>query len=145
MELKGWGLGGQALEALRKLRTEKVQEVKEMKLKLDHLSTHKDSAHRLQTERQEGEGRERAIVAEMEQLSVKIEELEEVGCTGLGTPYHYRTRNEQMVGEWFCDLFYVLYSQCPIKVLGPCHLIVHPLNVLNFIHFGSLARPFLSK
>lgn len=77
----GSGTGAvQALEALRKLRTEKVQEVKEMKLKLDHLSTHKDSAHRLQTERQDGEARERAIAVEMDQLTAKIEELQEVGA-----------------------------------------------------------------
>jgi hypothetical protein len=34
----------QALEALRKLRSEKTQEVKEMKLKLEHLKTEKDIA-----------------------------------------------------------------------------------------------------
>lgn len=34
----------QALEALRKLRTEKTQEVKEMRLKLEHLKTNKDMA-----------------------------------------------------------------------------------------------------
>jgi hypothetical protein len=34
----------QALEALRKLRTEKVQEVKELKLKLEHTKTLKDQA-----------------------------------------------------------------------------------------------------
>ena len=31
----------QALEALRKLKSEKTQEVKEFKLRLDHLKTHK--------------------------------------------------------------------------------------------------------
>ena len=34
----------QALEALRKLRTEKAQEVKELKLKLEHTKTLKDQA-----------------------------------------------------------------------------------------------------
>jgi hypothetical protein len=34
----------QALEALRKLRTEKAQEAKEMRLKLDHTRTLKDQA-----------------------------------------------------------------------------------------------------
>ena len=37
----------QALEALRKLRTEKVQETKELKLKLEHLRTHKENADEL--------------------------------------------------------------------------------------------------
>lgn len=31
----------QALEALRKLRTEKAAEIKQFKLQLDHLKTHK--------------------------------------------------------------------------------------------------------
>lgn len=31
----------QALETLRKLRTEKTQEVKQFKLQLDHLKTHR--------------------------------------------------------------------------------------------------------
>ena len=37
----------QALEALRKLKTEKVQETKELKLKLEHVRTHKVNADQL--------------------------------------------------------------------------------------------------
>ena len=61
----------QALEALRKLRAEKVQEMKEIKLKTDHLRTNKDAAHRLRgdiTDLQEKEKTYRHQIRDLEDL-----------------------------------------------------------------------------
>ena len=70
---------GQALEALRKLRTEKVQEAKEMKLKLDHARTHKDNADQLRGQVQEGQAKEAALQKEIASLDQQMEQLQEVG------------------------------------------------------------------
>ncbi|KAK9807149.1 hypothetical protein WJX73_000402 [Symbiochloris irregularis] len=61
-----------ALEALRKLRTEKVQEAKELKLKLAHLKTHKDTADGLKAEVQEGREKEASIVAQITSLDEQL-------------------------------------------------------------------------
>ena len=68
----------QALEALRKLRTEKVQEAKEMRLKLEHLKTHKDNADSLKGERQEGQAKARALVAQIASLDDQLRSQDEV-------------------------------------------------------------------
>lgn len=66
-------VGPQALEALRKLRTEKVQEAKEMKLKLEHLKTHKDNADQLRQEIQEGKAKEETASAAINALEEQLQ------------------------------------------------------------------------
>ena len=63
----------QALEALRKLKAEKLQEAKEFKLRLDHLKTHKDTAGRLRTEVDGNTQRARETQEKIAQLQRDIE------------------------------------------------------------------------
>ena len=68
----------QALEALRKLRLEKVAELREFKLRLDHLKTHKDAAQRLRTEVSTGKTRQESLQKQIDELDVEICAQEEV-------------------------------------------------------------------
>ncbi len=73
----------QALEALRKLRTEKVAEVKEFKLRLDHLRTHKDTAARLRSDIEGGERQEAELSATISDIDGKLAELTQVRRTDI--------------------------------------------------------------
>ena len=68
----------QALDAFRKLRLEKVQEVKECKLKLEHLRTHKESAHKLRAEVEQGRQREQALEAQIQGLEDQLQQHKQV-------------------------------------------------------------------
>lgn len=68
----------QALEALRKLRLEKVQECKELKLQLEHLRTHKQAAHRLRSDVDQGGQREKALTAQIQALEAQLAEHSQV-------------------------------------------------------------------
>lgn len=70
----------QALEALRKLRTEKMAEVKEFKLRLDHLRTHKDTAARLRKDIDGGECQEAGLSSTISDIDGKLAEINQVGC-----------------------------------------------------------------
>ena len=61
------------MEALRKLKTEKTQEAKEFKLRLEHLKTHKDTAGRLRTEVDVSTQRAREAQEKILQLQQEIE------------------------------------------------------------------------
>lgn len=61
-----------ALEAIRKLRIEKVQEARELKLKLDHLKTHKETAQRLSTEVDHSKEKSRQLKVQMEEVQQDI-------------------------------------------------------------------------
>ena len=74
----------QALEALRKLRTEKMAEVKEFKLRLDHLRTHKDTAARLRKDIEGGERQEAELSRTISDIDGKLAEINQVGCRALG-------------------------------------------------------------
>jgi uncharacterized coiled-coil DUF342 family protein len=63
----------QALETLRKLRLEKTQEVKEMRLKLDTLKSHKDMAASFSADIAAGK-------AKAERLNQEIQELQVGDC-----------------------------------------------------------------
>lgn len=65
----------QALEAIRKMKTEKSHEIKEFKLKLDHLKTHRDSSQKLKNEVADGQERDRDINAQMQSLEDQIQVL----------------------------------------------------------------------
>ena len=67
-----------ALEALRKLRTEKVQEARELKLKLEHLKTHKDNADQLRGEVQQSRAKEAAVVAQITSLDEQLRGKDDV-------------------------------------------------------------------
>lgn len=71
-------LAAQALEALRKLRTEKMAEVKEFKLRLEHLRTHKDNAARLRKEVQDGEAQERKLLDQIRAIEEQLTQLQQV-------------------------------------------------------------------
>ena len=68
----------QALEALRKLRTEKMAEVKEFKLRLDHLRTHKDTAARLRKDVDGGERQEADLSATISDIDGKLADINQV-------------------------------------------------------------------
>lgn len=63
-----------ALEALRKLRTEKAQEVKELKLKLEHTKTLKDQAAKLRSEEKQGRARLRELQDQIGRLDTESQE-----------------------------------------------------------------------
>ncbi|GBF92537.1 DNA repair protein [Raphidocelis subcapitata] len=65
-----------ALDAFRKLKTEKTQELKEAKLKLENLKTHKDAAHKLRSQIASGRSNVAAAEAEISELRSKMEEIE---------------------------------------------------------------------
>ena len=62
-----------ALEELRKLKSKQNQELKEMRLRLDHLKTHKDLAARLRADFEVGSQRQHAYQAEVEDLEAQIQ------------------------------------------------------------------------
>lgn len=62
----------QALEAIRKLRLEKVQEVRELKLKLDHLKTHKEMAVHLSSEISDSQAVSHQMKSQMEEFQNQI-------------------------------------------------------------------------
>jgi hypothetical protein len=57
--------GDQALEGLRKLRTEKAAEAKEMRATLAHLSTHRETAARLRADAEGGAARAAELSAQI--------------------------------------------------------------------------------
>eukprot|EP00879_Flechtneria_rotunda_P006310 GHRR01006632.1.p1 GENE.GHRR01006632.1~~GHRR01006632.1.p1 ORF type:complete len:729 (+),score=251.26 GHRR01006632.1:230-2416(+) len=65
-----------ALESLRKLRLEKTQESREMKLKLETLRSHKDAAQRLTQDMQDGQAKADALKAQIQELQASIEQCE---------------------------------------------------------------------
>ena len=81
----------QALEALRKLRTEKMAEVKEFRLRLDPLRTHKDTASRLRKDVDGGERQETELSNSIQDIDGKLAEINQVGCSG---PAPISTRQE---------------------------------------------------
>jgi uncharacterized coiled-coil DUF342 family protein len=60
----------QALETLRKLRLEKTQEVKEMRLKLDTLKSHKDMAASFSADIASGKAKAERLNQEIQELQV---------------------------------------------------------------------------
>jgi DNA repair protein RAD50 len=58
-----------ALEELRKLRTKQAAEVREMRLKLEHLRTHKDAAAGLRARVEEGESKEARLAEEVRRVN----------------------------------------------------------------------------
>ena len=76
----------QALEALRKLRTEKMAEVKEFRLRLDHLRTHKDTAARLRKDVNGGERQEAELSNTISDIDGKLAEIGQVRCRVLSPP-----------------------------------------------------------
>ena len=63
----------QALEALRKLKSEKTAEAREFKLRLEHLKTHKDTAGRLRADVEAGNRRVAETSEQGAQLQHRIQ------------------------------------------------------------------------
>lgn len=68
----------QALETIKKLRKDKAQEVKEFKLKLEHLNTNKNSAHKLRTEVEQSTRRKVELEQQIHTLEEQIQKHTEV-------------------------------------------------------------------
>ena len=68
----------QALDAFRKLRLETAQEVKEFKLKLEHLRTLKENAHKLRAEVEQGRQREQELEAQIQGLEDQLQQHKQV-------------------------------------------------------------------
>ena len=58
----------QALQEMRKLRTEKTAEVKEFRLRLEHLKTHKDHSTKLKSEIADGQEKDRNYMTQINEL-----------------------------------------------------------------------------
>ena len=71
-------LATQALEALRKMRTETVQQAKEGKLMLEHLKTHRDNAARLRADMDNGERARASLQADIQAADADLARLHEV-------------------------------------------------------------------
>ena len=70
----------QALEALRKLRAEKTAEVKEFRLRLDHLRTHKDTAARLRADAAAGKRQEAEHADTIRHIDAQLAEITKARC-----------------------------------------------------------------
>ena len=55
----------QALQEMRKLRVEKTAEVKEFRLRLEHLKTHKDHSTKLKSDIAEGQEKDRNYMTQI--------------------------------------------------------------------------------
>lgn len=64
-----------ALEELRKLKTRQGQEAREMKLRLEHLRTHKDHASRLRAEMDENNKKAEALQRDVATLQAQLAAL----------------------------------------------------------------------
>lgn len=53
---------------MRKLRTEKTAEVKEFRLRLEHLKTHKDHSTKLKSEIADGQEKDRNYMTQINEL-----------------------------------------------------------------------------
>lgn len=67
-----------ALETIRKIKLEQSQGIREKKLALETLRTHKDGAHKLQTDLTEAEGAHGALLAQMQELVATEKEADAV-------------------------------------------------------------------
>ena len=75
-----WGVvPDQALEGLRKLRTEKLAEAKTMKAELAHLTTHRDTAERLRGDAESGAQRAAQLGASIERAEQELRGIGQVG------------------------------------------------------------------
>lgn len=63
----------QALQEMRKLRTEKTAEVKEFRLRLEHLKTHKDHSTKLKSEIAEGQEKDRNYMAQINDFEQEVQ------------------------------------------------------------------------
>ena len=63
----------QALQEMRKLRTEKTAEVKEFKLRLEHLKTHKDHSTKLKSDIAEGQEKDRNYMTQINQFQQEVQ------------------------------------------------------------------------
>ena len=63
----------QALQEMRKLRTEKTAEVKEFRLRLEHLKTHKDHSTKLKSDIAEGQEKDRNYMAQINDFEQEVQ------------------------------------------------------------------------
>lgn len=63
----------QALQEMRKLRTEKTAEVKEFRLRLEHLKTHKDHSTKLKGDIAEGQEKNRNYMTQINQFEQEVQ------------------------------------------------------------------------
>lgn len=68
----------QALDTINRIKKDKAQVVKEARLKLEHLATHKGSAHRLRLDVDKGTRRQQGLTAQIEDLEAKLRAQTEV-------------------------------------------------------------------
>lgn len=74
----------QALQEMRKLRTEKTAEVKEFRLRLEHLKTHKDHSTKLKSDIAEGQEKDRNYMTQINQFEQEVQ----VSCHQACQPIH---------------------------------------------------------
>ena len=75
----------QALQEMRKLRTEKTAEVKEFKLRLEHLKTHKDHSTKLKSDIAEGQEKDRNYMAQINEFEQEVQ----VTCDRRASDSHF--------------------------------------------------------
>ncbi len=106
----------QALEALRKLRTDKVAAAKMMQMELKHLKTNKDNAERLRAEVDNGERARTSLQADIAAAGADLAQLHQVqqGHRGPGwcavlSPGHSL---RQPVCAWLVNAAHDVLSGC---------------------------------
>ena len=73
----------QALQEMRKLRTEKTAEVKEFRLRLEHLKTHKDHSTKLKSDIAEGQEKDRNYMTQINKFEQEVQVT--CGCQASGS------------------------------------------------------------
>ncbi|KAL3148389.1 DNA repair protein rad50 [Trebouxia sp. C0009 RCD-2024] len=66
-----------ALQEMRKLRTEKTAEVKEFRLRLEHLKTHKDHSTKLKSDIAEGQEKDRNYMTQINQFEQEVQAFQQ--------------------------------------------------------------------
>ncbi|DBB04466.1 hypothetical protein WJX77_008210 [Trebouxia sp. C0004] len=66
-----------ALQEMRKLRTEKTAEVKEFRLRLEHLKTHKDHSTKLKSEIADGQEKDRNYMTQINELDQQAQAFQQ--------------------------------------------------------------------
>lgn len=106
----------QALEALRKLRTDKVAAAKMMQMELKHLKTNKDNAERLRAEVDNGERARTSLQADIAAAGADLAQLHQVqlghrgpGWRAVHFPAHALT---QPSCSWLVNAAHDVLSGC---------------------------------
>ena len=104
----------QALQEMRKLRTEKTAEVKEFRLQLEHLKTHKDHSTKLKSEIAGGQEKDRNYMSQINELDQQAK----VGVLHLPAAVTQQCCKTVNVADLWCGLVHCQAFSLSLKVLA---------------------------